>query len=140
MHENLERADDVRRFSDRAFGLVLAAVLVLVALSPLLSAPPVTIRWWALAAALLLGILALVWTTPLRPLAHLWFMLGLLLGRIINPIVLALLYYAIVLPVGLLVRLFGHNAVAKRRDPAAASYWIEREIPRPAVTAMKDQF
>ena len=56
---------------------------------------------------------------------------GFLIGKIVNPIVMALLFFSTITPVGFLMRLFGKDPLRLRRDPAAASYWIEREPSGP---------
>jgi len=140
LHENFDRAEEVLRSSDRSFGLVIAAVFAIVALLPLLHAPLSSVRWWALAVAAAFATCALFWTAPLAPLAQLWFRFGLLLARIVNPIVLALLFSFVILPIGMLMRMFGKSSVAARRDRRVETYWIRREIPGPPPETMKHQF
>lgn len=140
MHEDFSREEKVEGSSDRAFGLLVAACLALVALAPLLHEPSQPIRWWALALSTLFLVLALLWSAALRPLNRLWLKLGLLLYRVISPLALGLLFYLTVSPVGLLMRIFGKDPLRLRRDPAAASYWIRREPPGPPPESMKNQF
>jgi hypothetical protein len=140
LHESFDRAEEVQRSSDRSFGLVMAAVFAIVALFPLLHASPSSIRWWALATAAAFAGCAFFWTAPLAPLAQLWFRFGLLLARIVNPIVLALLFCLVILPIGMLMRIFGKSSVASGRDRRVETYWIRREIPGPPPETMKHQF
>jgi hypothetical protein len=140
MHEDFGRAEEIQRSSDRSFGLVIAAVFAIIALFPLLHAPPWAIRWWALAIAAIFAGCALFWTAPLAPLGRLWFQFGLFLGSIVSPIVLALLFYVAVLPIGLLMRIFGSSTIASRRNHRAETYWIRREIPGPPPDTMQRQF
>ena len=114
------------------------AVLALYALAPLLHDNPV--RWWALAAAAVFCGLALLLSRALAPLNRLWSRFGLLLSKIVSPIVLALLYFLTVVPVGLLMRLSGKDPLRLRFDPKAESYWIPRTPPGPAPDSMKNQF
>jgi len=139
MHEDFTRAPVVEGSSDRSFGLVMAAFFALVAVLPALRGPISSIRWWAAALAAAFLALALLWSEGLRPLNRLWLKLGLLLSKIISPIVLALLFCAIVTPVGLLMRALGKDPLRLRRQ-GAASYWILRQPPGPAPGSMKDQF
>jgi hypothetical protein len=140
VHEDFTRTEEVQRSSDRSFGLVIAAAFTIIAFFPLLRSPPGAVRWWALAVAVVFAGCALFWTAPLAPLGRLWFLLGLLFGRIVNPIVLALMFYGAVLPIGLVMRMFGKSPFAAARKVGAGTYWVKREIPGPPPEAMKHQF
>ena len=74
----------------------------------------------------------------LHPLNMLWTKLGLLLGRIVTPVVMFLVYAISVVPIGLLLRLFGKDLL--RLKPADSSYWIDRSPPGPPPESLKDQF
>ncbi|MEX0693934.1 MAG: hypothetical protein WD075_05790, partial [Rhodospirillales bacterium] len=76
----------------------------------------------------------------LRPLNLLWFKFGLLLYKIVNPVVMALLYYTTMVPTGLLMKLFGKDPLNRTFDAEAKSYWIERDPPGPEPESMKRQF
>ncbi len=137
-HEDYRRESAVKRSSDRAFGLTFAVVFALVALWPLFDgAPP---RWWALAAAVGFTGLALAAPRLLAPFNRLWHGFGMLLGRLVNPLVMGLLFYFVVTPTGLILRSFGKDPLRLKRDPDAASYWIERTPPGPAGGGMPRQF
>jgi hypothetical protein len=140
MHDDFGRAEEIERPSDRSFGLVIAAVFSILAFFPLLLSPPAAIRWWALVIAVAFAGLAVFWTAPLAPLGRIWFLLGIILGQIVNPIVLAVLFYIAVLPIGLLMRLFSKTQVASRRNRAVESYWICRDPSGPPPETMKRQF
>jgi predicted membrane metal-binding protein len=137
-HEDFSRQEHIKPSPDRSFGLVFATVFLVVALWPLMHAEPV--RWWALAVAAVFAVLALVWTAVLAPLNKWWTKLGILLYRIVSPIVLGLLFYTAVTPVALLMRVLNKDPLRLRRDPDAASYWIDRTPPGPAPESMKNQF
>jgi len=79
------------------------------------------------------------WTAALAPLNKWWTKLGLLLYRVVSPIVLGLLFYVTLTPIALVMRLLGKDPLRLRRDPDAASYWIDRSPP-PAPESMKNQF
>jgi hypothetical protein len=85
---------------------------------------------------------AVAWMRPawLRRANDLWIKLGLLMGRIVNPIVLGLLFYLVITPFGLGARLFGKDLLRLRLDRTAKSYWIERTPPGPAPETMRQQF
>ena len=137
-HEDLSRQEEVKPSSDRGFGLVIAAFFLLVGLWPLVHAQPV--RWWALGLGVVFAISALTCTAALAPLNKLWTKLGVLLYRVVSPLVLGLLFYATVTPIALLMRVLGKDPLRLRRDPDAASYWIARTPPGPPPTSMKNQF
>jgi Saxitoxin biosynthesis operon protein SxtJ len=138
MHEDLIREQEVDGASDRSFGLILAVVVTLYSLAPLLHHNP--IRWWALAAAGSFFGLALCFSRVLAPLNRLWSRFGLLLSKLVSPIVLALLYFLTVVPVGLLMSLTGRDPLQLRLDPKAKSYWIPRKPPGPSPASMKNLF
>ena len=124
--------------SNRSFGLVFTALFMVIACWPLIKSGPV--RLWALAvAAILLG-LSLGAPRLLAPLNRLWMHFGLLLGRIVAPIVLFLVYIITVVPTGLLMRLVGKDPMRRKFDPAASSYWVPRvPVGKPDRT-MTNQF
>ncbi len=138
MHENLSRLHPVASSSNRSFGWVFVAAFLAVALWPLATngAP----RHWALVVS---GVLVLV--TALAPalltLTHrLWMLLGRLLHIVTSPLLLALMFYAVVTPMGWLMRVFGKVTLRLRFDPRADTYWIKRDPPGPSPDSMNNQF
>lgn len=137
-HETFERTGEVKTGSERAFGVVFAAVFFLIGLWPLLEgAGP---RFWALALAALFLAAAFFAPGALTPFNKLWFRFGMLLHRIVNPLVMALLFYLTVTPIALIVRLSGKDSLRLKFDRAAKSYWIERAPPGPAPETLRNQF
>lgn len=138
MHEDFSRETVVKGSSDRSFGLVMAACLIFIALLPLFhhGLP----RWWALVIGVILALLAVVRPNSLSLLNRLWTKLGLLLSRVVTPIVLGLIFYLAVTPIGLLLRTFGKDLLKLRASPEAQSYWVSRRPPGPAPQSMKQQF
>jgi predicted membrane metal-binding protein len=138
LHENYARADTVEAGSDRNFGLTFAAVFAVVGLWPLVHglAP----RIWALVVAGVFLIAAFALPTALTPLKMLWLRLGLLLHRIVTPLIMGLIFYLAVTPTGLIMRAMGKDPLRLKRDPAAASYWIVRDPPGPPPGSMQNQF
>ena len=102
--------------SDRSFGLVMAAFFAIVALLPLLHGPLSSIRWWALAVAAVFLVARLAVDRAAAPAQSLWLKLGLLLSKVVSPIVLMLLFYVTVTPIGLLMRATGKDPLRLRRD------------------------
>ena len=138
LHENLTRQDEIVGGSDRAFGLTIAAICLVIGAIRLALGHSYAV-WW-LGAGLLCLVLALFWTAPLALLNRWWLRLGLLLYRVISPIVMALLFVTTIIPIGLLMPLFRKDPLRLRRDPAAASYWLPRDPPGPDPTSMANQF
>jgi len=124
--------------SERAFGLTFAGFFALVAAWPLWRGA--SVRPWALALAIVFLVTALAWPASLRPLNRAWARLGLILHRIVNPIVMGVIFYGAITPMGLVMRWAGRDALRLRRDPAAPTYWIERHPPGPAPDTMTNQF
>src|SRR4051812_45215228 len=107
--------------SDRSFGFLLSVFFLVVGLIPLWKRGE--IRWWAVAAAAVMLLLALIAPSILRQPKRAWLFLGFMLGMVVNPIVLGFLFFVIVTPVALIMRLFGHDALRLRGDPNAPTYW-----------------
>jgi hypothetical protein len=137
-HEDLRRQVQVHSSSDRQFGIVIAAALTIYGLWPLRHAGPVRIP--AIAAAALIAVLALARPTLLHPLNLLWSRLGLLMGRIANPVITAVLFFLVFTPAGLLMRLFGKDPLKLRYAPDVDTYWIPRQPPGPSPESMSQQF
>ena len=137
-HERLVAAETVVAGSDRSFGVVMAVACSIVALINLWYG-----GWlwsWITGVAVLFLLAAMLRPMLLNPLKRAWLALGMLLHRVVNPIVMALLFYGTVLPTGLVMRALGKDLLRLRRQPEADSYWIVRQPPGPAPETMKDQF
>lgn len=124
--------------SERNFGIVFAAFFALVGLGPLYHGG--TIRYWAIVVSLVFLICAFGLPWVLRPLNRLWFKFGLLLHHIVNPIIMGVLYFGAVVPMGLLLVLLGKDLLRLKFDRAAKSYWIPRDLPAPPPGGMTKQF
>lgn len=124
--------------SDRAFGFVFAFALIAIGAWPLLGDREV--RWWALAIAAAFAVLAIARPATLRPLNRGWMQFGLLLGRIVSPVVLFVVYCFAVVPTGLLMRLASKDPLRRRLDARAGSYWIHRVPPGRPDGTMTRQF
>jgi hypothetical protein len=136
-HETFVREEGSAPGSDRTFGLVMAGALALVAL---LNGWHHGRMWpWEAALAALFLLAALFRPALLHPLNRLWMKLGLLLHKIVNPIVMGLLFYGTIWPTGAIMRIRGRDLLRLRREPASDSYWIARP-PGPLPETMRDQF
>ena len=137
-HEELSRDHEIEGSSDRSFGLVFAVVFMIIALWPLLQgAGP---RWWAVAVAAAFGLVAVLWPALLARPNRWWLKLGVLLGKIVSPIALGILFYVVLVPIGLLMRVLGKDPLRLQRDAAADSYWMRRTPPGPPPDSMTNQF
>jgi hypothetical protein len=137
-HEVFSRNEEVVAGSDRTFGLVMAGAFAAVtALNVWHSG-----RLWPWTGGLAVLLLAAGWLRPsvLHPLNLIWLKFGLLLHRIVNPVVMALLFFGTVWPTGLVMRALGKDLLRLKRQPDADSYWIVRQPPGPLPETMKDQF
>ena len=137
MHQ-IEAHTSVSIGSERSFGLVLAAALTTVAAWPLLAGHDP--RWTALALASGLAVTTRVRPALLTPFNQLWFKFGLLLSRLTTPIVMAVLFFGVVVPTGLIMRLARKDLLCLKFDPAASSYWIRRDPVGPPPDSMRNQF
>ena len=138
MHEDFSRAEQVKGSSNRSFGWTFAAVFLVIALWPLAFGGG--LRWWSLTVAICVMFTTLVrpiWlTTPNR----LWLRFGALLHRLVSPVVLALMFYAVVTPIGILMRAFGTDILSRRRRDPEGTYWVKRNPPGPKPSSMSKQF
>jgi hypothetical protein len=137
-HERLSAAEKIAPGSERQFGIVMASALALLSLLNLWRSG----SWWpwTLVLAALFATGAILAPSTLKPLNLAWFKFGLLLHRVLNPVVMALLYYVSVVPTGVIMRAMGNDLLRLKLDRNAESYWIAREPPGPAPQTMKDQF
>ena len=133
---NFDEHDAVTVGSERSFGLVFAAVFAILAAWPLIhGAGP---RWWALGVALGFAVAGFLAPAVLRPLNRLWFRFGLLLGRIVGPVVMGLIFFVAVTPTALIFKLLGKDPLRLKADASAKSYWIDRD--ETLYGSMRDQF
>jgi hypothetical protein len=135
-HENYIRGE-IRPPSERSTGLVFGGVAVIVAVlwrnSP-------TVPWLALAVAMGLTAVSLIAPVLLKPINILWFQFGLLLHRIVNPIVMFAMFAAVFVPAGAIMRLWRDPLRLRRRTTGASTYWIERRAGGDAEGSMTNQF
>lgn len=136
-HERLEQPES-ESASNRSFGLVFTIVFAVVGLWPLLDSQPP--RLWALIIAGVFLLFAVAIPVLLAPLNRAWARLAELLQRIVSPIVLGFLFFVVVMPIGLLMRLLGRDLLRLKMDPEAETYWIPRSPPGPPPATMNKQF
>jgi len=118
--------------SERSFGITFAIVFVIIGLWPLLHGGG--LRLWAFTPALVFLVLGLFVPRTLVIPNRLWFKFGLFLGAIVSPVVMGIVFFLVVTPVGLLMRLRGHKMLDLGPEPKQASYWVERTTPMTPLT------
>lgn len=124
--------------SDRNFGFTMAAVSALIGILGLYkhsSHAPL----WLCAAVIFAGLT--LWRPQSLGLANrAWFKLGLLMYRVVNPVIMAVLFFGAILPIGFTMRLFGKDFLKLARDRSSSTYWLPRSDPRPPSESMRQQF
>ena len=126
--------DELKISSNRSFGIVFFIVFFLIAVYPLLDNGQ--LRIWALIISVFFLVLGLFNSRILYPLNKLWFKFGIFLGTIISPLVMGIIFFIVVTPIGLLMRLLNKDLL-KLKLNKNKSYWIEKNEPK---SKMKNQF
>ena len=121
--------------SNRSFGIVFFFVFVIVSLWPLINEN--SLRVWSIFVAIIFLILGLMNSKLLTPLNILWFKFGKLLGSIVAPIVMGIVFFTVITPTGFIMRIFGKDLLNKKYNNKSKSYWINREKSK---GTMKQQF
>ena len=122
--------------SNRSFGLVFFFVFLLIGLYPLIiyNNEP---RLWSVIISLIFLLLGLLNSTILTPLNIIWFKFGILLGNIVSPIIMAIIFFLVVYPTGIIVKIFTKNFLGLKFDKNLKTYWIKKTELN---STMKDQF
>ena len=126
--------DDVKTSSNRSFGIVFFIVFLLIAIYPLVYTGE--FRFWSLIISFIFLILGILNSKILTPLNKLWFKFGIFLGKIISPIIMGIIFFFVVTPIGILMRVLGKD-VLNLKYHNNKSYWIEKTGPK---SKMKNQF
>ena len=126
--------DDIKIGSNRSFGIVFSIVFSLIAIYPLINSEG--LRVWSLIIAIIFLVLALINSKILTPLNKLWFKFGLLLGKIVSPIIMGIIFFMVVTPIALIMRIIGKDLLNLKFNKDK-SYWIEKTGPK---SKMKNQF
>ena len=126
--------DDIKISSNRSFGIVFFIVFFLIALYPLIYSKD--IRIWSLLISLIFLILGLINSRILTPLNKLWFKFGILLGKIVSPIIMGIIFFLVVTPIGFIMRILGKDVLSLKFN-TNKTYWIEKTGPK---SKMKNQF
>ncbi len=125
---------DIKISSNKSFGIVFAVVFSLIALWPLIKGNE--IRLWSLIIAIIFLTLGLLNSKILTPLNKLWFKLGILLGNFIAPIIMGIIFFFVVTPTGIIMKLLRKDLIKLKKNNDD-SYWIEKKDIK---SSMKNQF
>ncbi len=126
---------EIKKSSERGFGIVFATFFVIISFYPLLHEE--NIKLWALLISIILFLLSFIFPKIFIIPNKLWFKLGMLLGAIIAPIIMALLYFFIATPTGIIMRLLNKDLLNQKINKSKKSYWIKRKEP---INSMKNQY
>ena len=126
--------NDIKIGSNRSFGIVFFIVFLLIAIYPLLSGE--SVRLWSLAIATIFFILGIINSSLLSPLNKIWFKFGLLLGRFVSPLVMGLIFFLVVTPIALFMKLLKKDLLNLKFNKDN-TYWIVKSGPK---SKMKNQF
>lgn len=124
--------------SNRSFGWLFSAIFTLAGMNTLLregSAYP-----WMFALAAVTAVITAFRPVWLAPFNRAWMSFAALLQRVVSPLMLAVVFFAVFTPVGIAMRAAGRDAMKRRFEPDAKTYWVKREPPGPAAESLKDQF
>ena len=126
--------DKIKIPSNRNFGIVFFGFFLVIALFPLIKDG--NIRIWAIILAIIFLILGLFNSSILKPLNKVWFKFGILLGNFISPIVMGIVFFGVVTPTSLIMKILGKNLLGLKKNNKK-SYWIEKSSIK---SKMRDQF
>jgi len=125
---------DIKLPSNRNFGVVFCIVFMIISLWPLLSQNE--IRIWSLTISIIFLLLGLINSTLLTPPNKLWFKFGILLGNIISPIIMGIIFFFVVTPIGLLMKIFKKDPLNLKKNNNN-TYWTDKDNSN---NSMRNQF
>ena len=131
---NIMKNNEIKISSNKSFGIVFAIVFFLIALWPIIKSDD--IRIWSLIVSIIFLILGIMNSSILTPLNKIWFRFGIFLGNLIAPVVMGIIFFFVVTPIGLIMRLFGRDLIKLKKNNEN-SYWIEKKDTE---SSMKKQF
>ena len=125
----------MKKSSEKSFGILFFIVFSIIGLYPLLTVS--SVRIWSLVIAIIFLVIAFAKPIIFKPLNNAWIKLGEILGKIIAPIVMLIVFFAVVTPIGLLLKIFGKDILGLKFSKKIKSYWILRDKN---IGPMKQQF
>ena len=131
----MSQKSKIKMSSNRSFGLVFFFVFLIISFWPVLYGEQV--RVWSLLISIVFLILGLIKSKLLTPLNHLWLKFGKLLGSLVSPVIMGIIFFLVVTPTGFFMRIIGKDLLNKKYDKKKKSYWIKRDKYS---STMKQQF
>jgi len=139
-HEQFDKRDDVKAPSERSFGITFAVVFALLAAFSYWHRGVSNTFYITIVVSVVFAVVTLAAPRILRPLNLIWLKFGLLLHKIVNPVIMGILFFGIFTPMGVVMRMFGVDFLHTKRKPATASYWIAKSDDNIPDSSMKNQF
>ena len=136
MSESTSHAE-IKMGSERGFGWVFSAVFAIITAYVFYKSGK--LLYWTLAVAVVFALITIIKPALLKPLNVLWFKFGILLGHIIAPLAMMIIFFLVITPIGFLMRLFGKDSLRLKRNPDQDSYWVPRSQEN-TESSMKNQF
>ena len=120
--------------TNRSFGIVFFIVFLIIGVYPILNEGDV--RFWSLIIAVIFLVLGILNSKVLNPLNKLWFKFGIFLGKIFSPLIMGIIFFLVVTPIGLIMRFIGKD-ILNLKFNNDKSYWVEKKGLK---SKMKNQF
>ena len=139
-HEQFDKRDDVKAPSEWSFGITFAVVFASLAAFSYWHRGTGTMFYVTIAVSAAFAVVTLMAPRILRPLNLIWLKFGLLLHKVVNPVIMGILFFGIFTPMGVVMRMFGVDFLRMKRKPAAESYWIAKGDDAIPDSSMKNQF
>ena len=126
---------NAKQGSDKGFGYVFSIIFLLIGSYPLLHGE--VFKLWFMVLAFVFMMIALLKPSLFKWPNYLWFRFGILLGKVVSPVVMALIFFLVIFPTGLALRLFKKDILGLKIDKNKKTYWVHRDQP---MQSMKNQF
>lgn len=137
-HENLTEFDEASVSSNRSFGITFAVVFIILGCLPLINHQ--SPRYSLLGAAVILFVISLIHSSLLAYPNLIWSKFGLMLGKLMTPIILGGMFFILLTPMAFILRAMGKDLLSLRLQNDQRSYWVERDPPGPEPESLRQQF
>jgi len=138
LHEDMQEHTEVTIASERSFGTVFTVVFTIIGVWPALSSG--SLRLWALGIACVLLAITVFAPKLFKPLNKIWFVFGEALSRVVNPLIMGLIFVISIIPTALIFKLLKKDPLCRRFDAQTETYWIQRADHTAHRSSMKRQF